>query len=180
MIIVLFGLPGCGKSTVASHLSKRLNAEVINSDLVRKRLAGISPLEKVQDRFEKGIYSPSMTEKVYSTMVETAIKKASSGKTVILDATFKSKKHRDALKKLAKGKGINIAFFFLQAPEEVIKERLERRKKEKNPSDADWNIYLKMKASFDPPEDAFIIDANRDAESIACEIEKIIKEDKAE
>jgi len=35
MIIIVFGLPGSGKSYFASKLAERINARYINSDVIR-------------------------------------------------------------------------------------------------------------------------------------------------
>ena len=38
MIVIVFGLPGSGKSYFASHLASMINADYINSDKVRRTM----------------------------------------------------------------------------------------------------------------------------------------------
>ncbi len=176
MVIVIFGLVGSGKSTVAKALAERLNAEVLNSDVIRKRLAGIDPYESARDSFSGGIYSKDFTDRVYRTMIDEAVNIASEGKRpVILDATFREKKYRKLLEKRAGERGVKVLFFFLDASEDKIRERLEKRSRERTVSDADWDIYLKMRESFDPPENAHIIDADGSVEEVVGEIIKVLE-----
>ncbi|BAT70833.1 conserved hypothetical protein [Thermosulfidibacter takaii ABI70S6] len=179
MVIVIFGLVGSGKSTVAQALSEKLNGEVFNSDVVRKEMAGLKPFESAKSDFTQGIYTQEFTDKVYEELAKRAIETVKKGKIAILDATFKSKNYRTLLRKLCSEKNIPVKFFYLDVPEEEIKKRLEKREKEKTVSDADFNIYLKMKNSFDPIEnDVIMIDGTATPERVAEIILKKLKEAK--
>ncbi len=178
-IIVISGLVASGKSTISSILSERLNAEVISSDITRKKMAGIDPFSHIKCGYQKDIYSPSFTCKVYEKLIETAIDKAKKGKYVIIDATFSKKKFRDKLKEAAEGENIPLFFFFLATPEKTIIERLKRRSIEKTVSDADINVYLNMKKNYDYPqkdERIVILKGDEKAENIVETILNTIKE----
>ncbi len=175
MVIVIFGHVGSGKSTIAKELGKRLDAEVLNSDVVRKQLAGIEPTQRASDDFEKGIYTKEFTERVYSYLVDEALRLATSGKTVIVDATFRSERHRRMLEEACFKASIPVRFFYIDVPEYIIKQRLEEREKRGDVSDANWDVYLRMRDAFDPPVGAVRIDGNREVQEIVDEIIELLE-----
>src|SRR5690606_5079114 len=67
-LIAAGGGVASGKSTLAAALGERLAAPVLSSDLIRKRLAGIDPLERRREKAWDGLYAPAITEKVYAEM----------------------------------------------------------------------------------------------------------------
>ena len=175
MVIVLCGLTGTGKSTVAKLLARKLRADVLSSDEIRKAFAGLSPYESAKAAFGEGIYSKEMTDRVYRYMIERAVELGKRGK-VIIDATFSNPAYRELLKRRAEKEGVRVLFFWLNAPDNVVKERMEKRKKERTASDADWEVYLQMKRRFVPPEDAVEVDATKEPEEIASFIRGYIDE----
>ncbi len=153
-ILVVFGLSGTGKSVLARALAERLLARHFNSDIVRKELAGLSPTEHRFEPFEKGLYSPEMTERTYAELLRRAEEELSAGRDVVLDATYRSRKHRRAVQELAERLRARLLFILCEAPEEVVRERLARRAREEGePSDGRWEIYLAQKARFEAPEE---------------------------
>lgn len=47
MLIIVCGLPGTGKSTLAKHLSSDLGGEVLRTDIIRRELFKSATLEEV-------------------------------------------------------------------------------------------------------------------------------------
>ncbi len=161
MLIVFAGFSGTGKSYLAKKLQKDLNCPYLNSDKIRKDIAHIAATNHVFEKFGEGIYSKKMTELTYSNMINKAKKLLESEKFVIIDATFISKEMQ---KKLIDS-NIDYIFFWCYATDDIIKERLEKRLKEKNNiSDATWEIYLKQKENFEgliiPEDKIFKIDTS--------------------
>ena len=167
--IVVFGLSGSGKSFLSSLLHKHFGYEWLRSDVIRKELAGIKPQQSAKADFGKGIYTEDMTRRVYEEMVRRAKGLTEGGKKVVLDATFLKRWQRELVLKNFE----NPLFIFAWAPEEVIKERLSKRK---DVSDADFNIYLKQKEVFEEPEEIDYVKVNTDKspEELIKELEKII------
>ncbi|TWE27972.1 aminoglycoside phosphotransferase family enzyme [Prauserella muralis] len=58
-LILVGGLPGTGKSTLAGGVADRLGAVLLASDRLRKELAGRSPHEHAAAGYQGGIYAPS-------------------------------------------------------------------------------------------------------------------------
>ena len=83
MIVIVFGLPGSGKSFFASRLAKIINADYLNSDRIRKEM------------FASRNYSEKEKAAVYSAMIEKTKVLANQKKNLVLDATFHKKETRD-------------------------------------------------------------------------------------
>jgi len=139
MLVLVMGLPGTGKSTVARILAKEMRAEILRTDEIRKNL----------------IRSPKYDEKekemIYEEMLLTAEQLLSGGANVILDATFYKEELRNRAKKIAEK--LEKKFFIIEckAGDEVIKRRMEKRRKNiKSLSDADFEVYKKLKEKFEP------------------------------
>lgn len=66
-LVIVCGLTGSGKSTLARELGERLAMPVINSDSVRKAMAG-NPGKNIVP-FGMGIYREAMTKKTYARIV---------------------------------------------------------------------------------------------------------------
>ena len=76
MIVIVFGLPGSGKSYFASHLASAINAEYLNSDQVRRTM------------FDRSTYSKKEKLAVYNEMLAQTRQAVSQKKNLVLDATF--------------------------------------------------------------------------------------------
>jgi len=148
-LIMVYGLTGSGKSTLARELGDRLGLPVINSDSVRKAMAGKSGRQTVV--FNEGIYSLTMTQKTYAKMAREAEKQILNGAGAILDATFGQKAHREKISKLAAKHKIPLVLIHCVASEETSKKRLDLRAAEgKDISDGRWEIYGAQKAAYQP------------------------------
>ncbi len=176
VLLVFFGLSGSGKSTLARRIAQKLLATYYNSDVVRKEILGLDPKEHHYEPFGQGIYRPDITQKTYQTLVERALAHLAEGQDVVLDATFLSKTLRSMVLEHVKSMPIKRLFVWCKAPEEVVKERLSKRKHlVHEPSDGRWEIYLAQKERFEPPEEIppeelFILDTNAPPEELEAQI----------
>lgn len=128
-IILMSGLSGSGKSTVARQLAQKLNAIHLRSDAVRKHLAEI-PLHQRGDsggEFGSGIYTPEMTQKTYGKLLELGLLLAQQGWPVILDAKYDRQSLRQPVLESAIAAHIPIKIVQCTAPVEVLRDRLNRR-----------------------------------------------------
>ena len=62
-LVVIFGLMGVGKTTVAEALGRARGWPVIHSDAVRKELAGLTPTTPAHFEFGQGIYDAGFSQK---------------------------------------------------------------------------------------------------------------------
>jgi hypothetical protein len=149
ILLCITGLTGTGKTKLAEELAKRLNSHILHSDYIRKEISGISPYKREWTSYNKGIYTPQITEKTYEEMIKRAKDTLRKGQNVILDATYRKKKKRVKLKNEIAKIGIKAIFIETICKEEEIKKRLEKRKEEKTISDGRWEIYVKQKKDFE-------------------------------
>ncbi|VVC03803.1 L-seryl-tRNA(Sec) kinase [Candidatus Bilamarchaeum dharawalense] len=136
MLIIICGLPGSGKTTAAKMISKHYSAVHLSSDIIRKQ------------NLQKPQYSDEEKEKVYTEMAEQVEKNLKNGKNVVADATFYKAKQRDRFLALAEKAGTKGFVVICSLPESEIRKRIGKR--EKGPSDADFEVYLKLKKEFEP------------------------------
>jgi predicted kinase len=134
MIIIVSGLPGSGKSYFAQALAKRLEADYVNSDRVRNAEGA------------RGKYSTDDKLRIYQIMVERSRESVRAGKDVVVDGTFYLGAMIDLFRKLSTP-STQIYFISVVADENLIKERLARPRSD---SEADYNVYLKIKKEFEP------------------------------
>jgi uncharacterized protein len=128
-LILMSGLSGSGKSTVARQLAQKLNAIHVRSDAVRKHLAEI-PLDQRGDSggtLGSGIYTPEMTQKTYNTLLELGLLLAQQGWPVILDAKYDHQSLRQSVVDGAISAHIPITIVECTAPVEVLRDRLHQR-----------------------------------------------------
>ncbi len=118
-LIVMAGLSGSGKSTVARQIAQQLNAIHLRSDAVRKHLGGIA----LTDKGGTDLYSPAMTTHTYSRLQFLGIKLARQGYTVILDAKFDRQSWRSPLLQ----SGLPVQIVHCQASAPVLVTRLQQR-----------------------------------------------------
>jgi uncharacterized protein len=153
-LIVIFGMIGTGKSTLAELVPRELNCDVISSDKIRKEMLGIAPTERRYESFDKGIYSEETTDRVYNEIIKMGERAAESGNTVILDASFSKRKYRKLVIKAAKSLGIRLFFIQTKASDKTVMERLLRREIiGKSISDARLELFESFKKGFEEPRE---------------------------
>ncbi len=147
-IVMVSGLTGSGKSTLARALSERTGMVLLQSDMIRKELAGRTGRQTAP--YSEGIYSPAMTEKTYTTMARRAERLIAQGKGVIVDATFGRRAQREKIIRFAAKQGIAAFMIHCSVDEQTIQTRLAAREAEgKDISDGRWEIYLEQRDAFE-------------------------------
>ena len=117
------GLSGSGKSTTAQNLAVQAGAIRLRSDAIRKHLAGVPLHEKAWDE----IYTPAMSDKTYTRLIELRVELAGLGYSVILDAKFDRQAKRKEAIPLTQAKNIPLTFLHCTAPADVLKARVTAR-----------------------------------------------------
>jgi predicted kinase len=126
-LVLVGGLPGAGKSTLARGLADRSGFEVIRSDVVRKELAGLSARESAAAGFGEGIYTSAWTERTYAECLRRAKAMLFEGRRVVVDASFAREEQRLLFLRSARLLGVTGVFLEIIAPREVLRDRLARR-----------------------------------------------------
>ncbi len=164
--IVVSGLPGTGKSYFCKKLAERLPFVILESDALRKILFPSPSYNSLQES--------SRLFQACHRLIEELLKR---GMPLILDATNLSEEHREYLYSIAEHLNVKLVLVRVEAPPEVVQERLKARQDRMNPenkSDADWQVYQRMKPSVQKiRRKHYAVDTSRD---IAPVIDKIVKE----
>jgi predicted kinase len=150
-LIVMHGPAGVGKSALARSLAPYLRAELVQSDVVRRELAGMAPDEKTPPERRGEVYGAKLSARTYDTLLDRASGALRAGRAAILDATFLRRATRlEALGK-ARALGAPFAILDVRCPEAVVRERIERRQAEgTDPSEADWAVYREHVKEAEP------------------------------
>lgn len=149
-LVMVAGLPGSGKSTLARALRETGNFAWIRSDELRKRLAGLDPLASGKAEVGEGIYSPAWTDRTYAACLERAGEICKGGGRAVVDATFSDPQRRREFVEAAIRWGVPAHLMIVEAPPELIRERLAARMGD--PSDADWSVYQATRARWPAPD----------------------------
>jgi uncharacterized protein len=150
-LVVVCGLAGTGKSTVSRMLQYRTGFEILDSDRVRKRMAGVPKTFNGGTPYGTGIYSPAFDRLTYDTILAEADLHLRHGRGVIIDATFKRPGDRHAA--LATGVQVGIPVLFVECradQKEVLRRLQERTSKGTGPSDATEEVYLRQRFDLVP------------------------------
>jgi len=140
--IFISGLPGTGKSYFARHLAARLNAVHLFTDQIREQLD------------LKGQYDEASKHAVYNEMKQQLKETLKAGKLGVVDATFIKKALRKEFIEAVETLKVDLSFIVMTASEPVIQARINKTRKY---SEADFKVYQKLKAKFEPFEHPYLI-----------------------
>jgi aminoglycoside phosphotransferase family enzyme/predicted kinase len=151
-LVLMSGLSGSGKTSLARRLAPVLGAVHVRSDIERKRLVGLAPLTRSASAVGQGLYGGEVTTAVYERLAECAADSLAGGYTTIVDATFGIAAERARFRALARRLGLPICMVHCHAPEKVLERRiLERSRRADDPSEADFEVLHWQEAHFTPP-----------------------------
>lgn len=163
--IVVSGLPGTGKSYFGKKLAERLPFIILESDTLRKTL------------FPTLTYSPSESSRLFQAVHHLIRGLLQRGIPLILDATNLSERYREHLYHIADHLNAKLILIRVEAPPEVVYQRLKARSVETNSessSDADWAVFQKMRSSVQQiRRNHFAVDTSRDITPV---LNKIVRE----
>jgi uncharacterized protein len=151
-LVLLCGLTGSGKTTLAEELSQRLDLPVFSSDVIRQGLTARSGRENAATSV--GIYRQPVAEKTYGKIVREAEKQILTGRGAILDASFAQQVNREKVNRMAAKHNVPVFLIHCFATEATIKHRLAQRAAEGlDLSDGRWELYVEQKARCEPPSE---------------------------
>ncbi|MBM3945138.1 MAG: kinase [SAR202 cluster bacterium] len=150
-LIMVVGLSGTGKTTVATELARRWDMAHVSSDIVRKRLAGVGAAERGNHGYDEGLYAPEMTRRTYDVMLGEAERVLRGGGGVVLDATYRHSDDRRRVSGMGRGYDAEPVVVQCVLPRaETLKRLRHRTRAGEGVSDATAQVYLQQTAEWEP------------------------------
>jgi predicted kinase len=160
-LVLVGGLPGTGKSTLAAGIADTKGWALLRSDEVRKELAGLRSSDRATARYGEGIYSPAANEATYRELLRRAKVALGLGQPVLLDASWTDRRWRSTATEVATATASELVELRCVAPPAVASARMaERRRVGSDPSDADPQVAAAMAAEADPWPSAIEVDTS--------------------
>lgn len=162
-LVLVGGLPGTGKSTLAARLGDELGATVLRADEIRKELHGLAANQPAPAAFGEGLYTEAATAETYVALLGHASVALGLGETVVLDASWTSARWRERARAVAVESCADLVELRCDAPPVVAAERIAGRGASgRDPSDATPEIAAAMAAAATPWPEAATIDSEAD------------------
>lgn len=134
MIIIVFGLPGSGKSYFASRLATALGVKYASSDEFRLRM------------FSRRSYTREEKESVYEALLEAMTFAIERKESIVLDATFGQASIRASFEAVARRFQTPLYYIEITAPDNLIRQRLAHSRPN---SEADYAVHLQLRDTFE-------------------------------
>jgi len=152
-VVAVGGVIASGKSTVAESVGAQMSAPIVDADRTRKSMLGVESTHRIEDSAFAGAYDPKFTESVYAEVLRRAQVVLSSGRPVVIDASFRSEKMRHAARELAIANNAPFRFVECRAPLDVCRARLQKRERGTGVSDGRLAIFDDFVAKWSPPSE---------------------------
>ncbi|HEX2381767.1 MAG TPA: AAA family ATPase [Acidimicrobiales bacterium] len=163
-LVLIGGLPGTGKSTLAAALADQLPVVVLRTDELRAGHA------KQGGAYGEGRYAPTAVAQNYHALLDQAAPLLRSGESVVLDGSWSRNDLRSLAAELARETLSDLVELRCVAPTSITNARIDKRAlRGDDPSEATPMIAEAMAASFDPWPAASKVDTSRSLDEAVAE-----------
>lgn len=127
LLVVMHGLSGAGKTSVAAELMATLPAIRLRSDIERKRIFGLGETVSSHSQPGEGMYAATASDAVYARLYALARQMLEARHSVILDAAFLDPLRRSEAFSVAQAAHAPAVIVDVQAPVQELRDRLHKR-----------------------------------------------------
>lgn len=178
-VVAVGGIVASGKSTLADQISHVAAVPVVDADRTRKYLARSEPTQPLAGgafTAFTGAYSKEATVAVYAEVLARADAVLTSGRPVVIDASFRERAWREAARDLARRHGVGFLFVECRPPLEVCRQRLEARENKATISDARADLLDTFVANYEAvtevvPAEHLVIDTT---DALETNVERVL------
>jgi hypothetical protein len=156
-LLITHGVSGSGKSTITGRLLETLGAIRIRSDVERKRLFGLAPLDVSDSGIGQGLYTAEASARTYARLLRMAGEILDARYGVIVDATFLERDRRQRFRDLARDRNVPLVLLNCSAERDTLYARLaDRRASGHDAAEADIRVLKHQLENYLPlgPEEA--------------------------
>jgi|HubBroStandDraft_4_1064222.scaffolds.fasta_scaffold41880_4 predicted kinase len=143
VIILIVGLPGTGKTTLAKKLQIALGCCVVTSEEILGALIGSKRIDADRD------LTPQEIHAVYNILYYIVDSLVANGQSVIVDGVFRSRASRGPIIKIVKRYKAHLLGIETVCNDTTALKRLQQRKHAGTISPGGPHTYFKLKKSFD-------------------------------
>lgn len=139
-LVILYGLPGSGKSWFADLVAQRTPSVILNSDRLRRAIVAHPR------------YDGDENNRLFTAMYRRTVELLAQGQTVIFDSTALRYWARIPLESIADEHGLTPVRVHLDPPESVMLSRLDARQESPDSQDTakTWqDVYYWMKPGWE-------------------------------
>ena len=148
-LLLVMGLSGTGKSTLAAMAAEQLGAIRLRSDVERKRLHGLAPTERPGPELD--LYGTQASRCTYARLGELASSLLAAGHSVVVDAALLRQSEREALRELAQRRSAQCLLLeCVAAPEHMEQRLLARTAAGTDASDAGVEVMRRQRSFAEP------------------------------
>ncbi len=158
VIVVFYGLPGTGKTTLARSFANAYEGIYLGTDEVRKRV------------ISRPSYSQAEKAIIYNTLMMLAEHVLKTGQTPVLDGTFARAGNRKAALSLGNCLGVPILLIQCHCPDELSLRRI--RERNDSLSEADSTVYARLKGEWEQePTPDLLLDTDQ---NLCSNLERVL------
>ncbi len=136
-LIAIGGLSGSGNSTLARALAPLIGnapgARWLRTDVLRKRLGGVTPEAKLPPE----AYTKERNAETYGQLMKQVGDCLAAGRSVAVDGVFARPDERERIEAVARSAGVEFTGLWLDAPQDALLARIDRRRGDASDADAD-------------------------------------------